>query len=250
MSQTLKFLISETAGTKSVNNKSCYYKKDGVLIIINCGKGVANAVKKSGVLKDVKEVYQVLTHDSMDHIYDIKPFFEYVKAETGSLPKLIDSISYKKNKLKKLGIKDGDDYISVEPLKNNFNWINFLVVPHSDKSISCPIELYLNNKKIFYAGDCGAIPFSIENYNEYYVDFADKQSEYFMYPEKIKELARKNKIRKDKLWVVHLRNVRAMEIAQMAGMQVAKEEKRKFATLSKMPKKLKKEVSQKNQNQI
>lgn len=228
MSQTLKFLISEATGNKAINNKSCYFKKDGVLIFINCGKGVANAVKKSGVLKGVKEVFQVLTHDSIDHMHDLKPFFEYVKAQTGTLPKLIESVSFKKNKLKKLGIKDGDDYITVEPLKNNFNWINFLVVPHSDKSLSCPIELYLNNKKIFYAGDCGNIPFSIENYNEYYFDFADKASEYFMYPEKIKELARKNKIRKDRLWVVHLRNARALEIAQMAGMQVAMEEKKKI----------------------
>lgn len=249
MSQILKFLISESAGKKSINNKSCYFKKDGIMILINCGKGVAAALKKSKVLKDVKEVFQVLTHDSIDHLHDIKPVFDYIKAETGSLPKLIESISYKKEKLNRLGIKEGKDFISIEPLKNNFNWINFLAVPHSDKSLSCPIELYLDNKKIFYAGDCGNIPFSIENYDEYYIDFADKESEYFMYPEKVKKLAKKNKIRKDRLWVVHLMNARALKIAQMAGMQVAAEEKKKFKTLAKMSKKVTKEVP-KNQKQI
>lgn len=248
MSQTLKFLISESAGNKSVNNKSCYFKKDGTMILINCGKGVATALKKSRILKGVKEVFQVLTHDSLDHLHDIKPVFDLIKAETGSLPKLIDSISFKKDKLKKIGVDEGRDYVSVEPLKSNFNWINFLAVPHSDKSLSCPIELYLDNKKIFYAGDCGNIPFSIENYDEYYVDFADKESEFFMYPEKIKKLAKKNKIRKDKLWVVHLMNARALEIAQMAGMQVASEEKRKFKTLAKISPKPTKEISNNQRN--
>lgn len=249
MSQTLKFLISESAGNKSVNNKSCYFKKDGVMILINCGKGVAAALKKSRVLKDVKEVFQVLTHNSIDHLHDIKPVFDMIKTETGALPKLIESISFKKEKLKRMGVDEGKDFIAVEPLKNNFKWINFLAVPHSDKSLSCPIELYLDNKKIFYAGDCGNIPFSIENYDEYYIDFADKESEFFMYPEKIKKLAKKNKIRKDKLWVVHLMNVRALEIAQMAGMQVATEEKRKFKKLAKMPEKVSKK-DLKNQKQI
>ncbi|MDD4686146.1 MAG: hypothetical protein PHI76_02540 [Clostridia bacterium] len=228
MSQTLKFLVSNVKGDKATNDKSCYFKKDGVLIFINCGRGVLDAVKKSILLKDVKEVYQILTHDSNDHIFDIKDFFEYVKTETGKKPILIDSISYKRNKLAKAGLKEDRDYESVNPLKNNFNWINFLAFPHSDKSLSCPIELVLNDKKIFYAGDCNNIPFSIEGYDEYYFDFADKESEYFMNIEGIKKVVKKNKIRKDKLWVVHLISLKAFEMAQRAGMQIATEEKLKF----------------------
>ena len=233
MSQTLKFLESKVNGKKMINDKSCYYKKDGIMIMINCGNGVASAVKTSGVLKNVKQVYQILTHDSIDHTHDLKEFFAYAKGETGNTPILIESISFnKKTLLKKRGIKEDVDCEVLEPLKAGFNWINFLAVPHSDKSMSCPVELFLNNKKIFYAGDCNNIPFSIQNYSEYYFDFADKESEYFLGPDGIKRIVKKNKIRKNKLWLVHFVNENALRMAQKAGLQVAKEEIAKFTKVS------------------
>ncbi|MDD2227402.1 MAG: hypothetical protein PHH71_02325, partial [Clostridia bacterium] len=181
------------------------------------------------LFKNVKVVYQVLTHDSKDHIYDLKNFFEYVKSKTGNTPKLIDSISYKKETIKKLGLIEGRDFEYVEPLKNNFNWINFLAVPHGDKSLSCPIELYLNDKKIFYAGDCANIPFYIENYNEYYFDFsADQENEFFFDIEGIKRIVKKNKIKRNNLWLVHFISRKALQIAMNAELQVAKEEVAKF----------------------
>lgn len=232
MSQTLKFLESKINGKKAVNDKSCYYKKDGIMIMINCGLGVLDAVKTSGVLKNVKQVYQILTHDSPDHIHDLKEFFAFAKGETGNTPILIDSISFDKDILKKRGIKPDIDCQILDPIKSGFNWINFLAVPHKDKSMSCPVELFLNNKKILYAGECNNIPFNIQGYNEYYFDFADKESEYFLGPDGIKRLAKKNKIRKNRLWLVHFISERALRMAQHAEMQVAKEELHKFDKVS------------------
>ena len=81
---------------------------------------------------------------------------------------------------------------------------------------------------IFYAGDCKDIPFNIQGYDEYYFDFAEKESEYFLGPDGIKRLVKKNKIRKNKLWLVHFMSARSLELAQKAGIQIAREELKKF----------------------
>lgn len=227
MSQTLKFLVGREREGQVNNNKSCYFVKSGVMVIINCGKGVVDALKRTGAMKGVKEVYQIITHSSREHLYDLKKFFTVLKAN-GIKPKLIESVSLDKDLIKKLKLNEDDDYQLLQPLRDNCNWVNFLVTPHTDKSYSCPIELNVDGKKIFYGGDCGIIPFAIENYDEYYFDFAEKSDEFHLDVHKVKKLVQKNKIRKNQMWLVHLTNMRALQIAQKVGMNVAEEEKAKI----------------------
>lgn len=232
MSQTLKFLVGREREGAVNNNKSCYIIKNGVMIIINCGKGVVDALKRTGVMKGVKEVYQIVTHSSKEHLYDLKKFFMVLKAN-GITPKLVNSVSLDNALIKKMGLVDGDDYQTLEPLKDNCNWVNFLVTPHKDKSMSCPIELNIDGKKIFYGGDCGVIPFSIEGYDEYYFDFAEKSDEFHMDITKIKKLSQKYKIRKSQMWLVHLTNMAALQMAERIGMNVAEEEQAKINNIAK-----------------
>lgn len=204
------------------------------MVIINCGKGVVDAMRRTKVLNGVKDIYVIITDSTKEHLFDLKKFFTVLKANKIK-PKIIESISLNKKLIKKMGLKDGDDFQLLEPLKSSCKWVNFLAVPHKDKSLSCPVELHLDNKKIFYAGDCGAIPFSIENYDEYYFDFADLTDEYHMDYEKIKKLAKKNNLRKNNIWLVHLNNLRALQIAEKTGMQVAEEERKKFEKATPKP---------------
>lgn len=230
MSQTLKFLVGKEKDGELSDNKSCFFTKNNVLFLINCGEGIVTALKRSGIMKNIKEVYIIVTHSSKQHLYDLKKFITVLK-NNKITPKVVDSISLDKDLLKKMKIAK-EDIELVEPLRDNCNWVNFLVTPHKDKSFSCPVELKFDGKKILYAGDCGTIPFSIENYDEYYFDFADKTNEYALDIEKIKKLVKKNKIKRNQLWLVHLNNMHALQIAEKVGMNVA-EEKQKIQEIHK-----------------
>lgn len=227
MAQTLKFLMGREYKGQVNTNNSCYYKKNGILFLINCGKGVVDAMKRTRVLTDIKQVYVVITNSSKEHLADLKKFF-FVLKQAKIKPIIIESISVNKKLLKRMGINEGDDFAFLEPLSNNIKWINFLATPHSNKNFSCPIEMLLDGKKIFYGGDTGLVPFAIKGYDEYYFDFSDKQSEYFLDVAKVKMLVQKNKIRKQQLWLVHLQNLQALQLAEKIGMQVAEEEKAKL----------------------
>ena len=232
MSQTLKFLVGREYKGEIGNSKSCYYKKGSTFFLINCGKGAVDAMKRTKALKGVKEVYIVITCSNKEHLQDLKKFIYVLKAG-GVTPKIIESISLNKKLLKKMGVNEGDDYQTLEPLSSNLKWINFLATPHKNKNFSCPVELYLDGKKIFYGGDCGIIPFAIKGYDEYYFDFSDKKSEYHLDPLKTRNLVQKNQIKQNQLWLVHLQTVNALKIAQQIGMQVAEEEKIKLDNLEK-----------------
>ena len=250
MSQTLKFLVGREHEGQVNNNKSCYFVKNGTMILVNCGKGVVDAMKRTKALVGVKDVFIVITLSNKEHLYDLKKFIEVLK-RAGIKPKIIESISLDKNLIKKMKINEDDDYQLLEPLQNNVKWINFLAVPHTNKKLSCPVELYLDDKKIFYGGDCGIIPFSIENYDEYYFDFGDMKEEYYLDVEDIKKLVKKNKIKKQQLWLVHLQNVQALQNAQKIGMKVAQEEERKLTQIAKKStaKTIAKATSQTRENQ-
>lgn len=227
MSQTLKFLVSREYKGTLPNNKSCYFKKNKTLFLINCGKGTVDALRRGKVLNGIKNVCVAITASTRTHMADLKLFFKLLKT-AGIKPKLLDTISLNKPLLKRMGIVDGDDCQLLEPLSNNVRWINFLATPHTNKNFSCPVELCLDGKKIFYGGDAGIIPFAIRGYDEYYFDFSDKQGEYFLDTSKIRNLVKKNHIKVNQLWLVHLENARALAIANKIGMQVAEEEQAKL----------------------
>ena len=228
MAQTLKFLVGREYNGQVNSNKSCYYTRKGVMFLINCGKGVVDAMRRKHTLDGIKDVYLVITNSSKEHLSDLKKLL-FVLKNKGIKTKIIESISVNKKLLKRMGVKEHEDFEFLEPLANNIKWINFLATPHSNYDFSCPVELYLDDKKIFYGGDCSTIPFSIENYDEYYFDFSDLKNEYYLSPEKIEKIIKKNKIKKSQLWLVHLQNLRALQIAQRIGMQVAEEEQQKFS---------------------
>lgn len=239
MAQTLKFLAGREYKGGLPSNKSCYYKKASTMFLINCGKGTVDALKRTKALSGVKEMFIVITCSNKQHLADLKKLLFILNAG-GVKPKIIESISLNKKLLKRMGVVDGEDCQFLEPLSNNIKWLNFLATPHKDKNFSCPVELYLDGKKIFYGGDSGIIPFAIKGYDEYYFDFSDKQSEYFLDPIKTRNLVQKNSIKQNQLWLVHLESVNALRMAQKIGMQVAEEEKTKLQKIEK--KQIKKDV--------
>lgn len=92
MSQTLKFLGRGSAFNKSEVNNCAYFKKGSVLVVIDCGNGVLNAIKRSGIMKGVKKVYQIVTHFHDDHVADLPAFFDYCNDELKIKPNLLNLV--------------------------------------------------------------------------------------------------------------------------------------------------------------
>lgn len=220
MSQTLKFLGRGSAYNKSEVNNCAYFKKGSVLVVIDCGNGVLNAIKRSGIMKGVKKVYQIVTHFHDDHVADLPAFFDYCNDELKIKPNLLNTISLEGSKVEKLGLKEGRDFNFVEPLSKNFKWVNVLLVPHAKNMDTIALEINFNNKKIFYSSDCSNIPFDIPNYDEYYLDCSESGNKLHMDINKVKEIIKKNKIKKQQVFLMHIESQRTLEIAREEGLKV------------------------------
>lgn len=220
MSQTLKFLGRGSAFNKSEVNNCAYFKKGSVLVVIDCGNGVLNAIKRSGIMKGVKKVYQIVTHFHDDHVADLPAFFDYCNDELKIKPNLLNTISLEGGKAIKLGLKEGRDFNFVEPLSKNFKWVNVLLVPHAKNMDTIALEINFNNKKIFYSSDCSNIPFDIPNYDEYYLDCSESGNKLHMDINKVKEIIKKNKIKKQQVFLMHIESQRTLEIAREEGLKV------------------------------
>ena len=245
MSQTLKFLGRGSAFNKTEVNNSAYFKKGSVLVLIDCGNGVLDAIKRSDIMKGVKKVYQIVTHCHNDHVADLPAFFDYCNDELKIKPYLLNTISLQGGKVEKLGLKEGRDFNFVEPLSKNFKWVNVLLVPHAKDMDSCALEINFNNKKIFYSGDCSNIPFDIPNYDEYYLDCSESGNKLHMDIKKVKEIIKKNKIKKQQVFLMHMESQRMLEIAREEGLKVVETvvapEKTKISNIKKeLPKEAKK----------
>lgn len=250
MSQTLKFLGRGSAFNKSEVNNCAYFKKGSVLVIIDCGNGVLDAIKKSGIMKGVKKVYQIITHCHNDHVADLPAFFDYCNDELKIKPNLLNTISLQGGKVEKLGLKEGRDFKFVEPLSKNFKWVNVLLVPHAKDMDTCALEINFDNKKIFYSSDCSNIPFDIPNYDEYYLDCSESGNKIHMDIKKVKEIIKKNKIKKQQVFLMHIESQRMLDIAKEEGLKVVETvvspERNKVQNIKK---ELKTEVSKDNKKQ-
>lgn len=220
MSQTLKFLGRGSAFNKAEVNNSAYFKKGDVLVLIDCGNGVLDAIKRAGIMKGVKKVYTIITHFHNDHVAELPAFFDYCNDELKIKPFLLNTISLSGGKIEKLGLKEGRDFKYVEPLSKNFKWVNVLLVPHAKNMETCALEINFNNKKIFYSSDCSNIPFEISNYDEYYLDCSESGNKLHMDINKIKQIIKKNKIKKQQIFLMHMESQRMLDIAREEGLKV------------------------------
>ena len=220
MMQTLKFIGRGSAFNNKEINNSAYFEKDGVFVLIDCGKGVADAIINNNLLKDVKQVYVVITHTHNDHVADLPKFLDYCNDILKIKPNILQTISIENDAFEKLGLKEGRDFKFVEPISKNFKWINTLLVPHAKQVDTCALEIYFDGKKIFYSSDCKNIPFQIEGYDEYYLDCSENNPENHMDIEKIKEIIKKNKIKKQQVFLMHIESQRTIDMAREEGLEV------------------------------
>lgn len=176
----LKFLGRGSAFNVKEGNTSAYYKKNNILLLIDCGTTVFKSILDKYLLDDVKEVNILITHLHDDHV--------------GSLSSLIMYCYYCK------GIKVNVYFPKAERIKGYLkhtgateNIYNLLRVPNiinasmnlnifGFKEYHCPelvsygfnITNLENNKTIMYSGDTKGGKYTDLTINIDNIKFCDK----------------------------------------------------------------------------
>lgn len=77
------FLGRGSAFNKKENNNSCFYKKDGKMLLIDCGEDIFKTILKKDVLNGVKEILIIITHMHSDHVGSLSSLLFYLKYKRG-----------------------------------------------------------------------------------------------------------------------------------------------------------------------
>ena len=73
----LKFLGRGSAFNVKEGNTSAYYKKDNILLLIDCGTTVFKSILDQHLLDNVKEVNVLITHLHDDHVGSLSSLIRY-----------------------------------------------------------------------------------------------------------------------------------------------------------------------------
>lgn len=157
----LTFLGFGSAFNTELDNTSAFYKKDGNMLLIDCGGTVFTKLIDNNILDDVKNIWIAITHLHDDHC--------------GSLSSLIFYMYFVKNIKAHVIFTDIDDFDSslIEILKIQCVLedmyekscskipeldlkINFINAKH-DIGPAFSLSMKLNNKYIYYSGDTSEI---------------------------------------------------------------------------------------------
>lgn len=243
MGQTLNFLgRASYFNTKEANN-SAYYRDENNLLLIDCGRGVFDEIIKLNLLHNVKTVYIAITHIHKDHVADL-PAFLNVCNQKNLMPHIIKSESvsptilfaqpqyktlpYGEFVAQNLGLIENKDYVFVEQSDktlNQFVKVKSHIVEHmsyENNMICCAFSCLLNNKKVFYSGDCNKIEFNLKNYDEYYFECSlhDPLNVHLSLTE-IESIIEENNIQKNQVYLMHIENQKTINIFSKKGFQVA-----------------------------
>ena len=227
----LKFLGRGSAFNVKEGNTSAYYKKNNMLLLIDCGTTVFKSIQDKHLLNDVKEVNVLITHLHDDHV--------------GSLSSLIMYCYYCKSIKVNVFYPDYDivKYLELTGAKVNELWnyiklnyiskymgldkiINFQV-KHCNEIASYSYLFEHNKKSYYYSGDTTGDLLKSLDLNEIYKVYhdtclADYKGNVHTSLRKLCELIPKEF--RHKIYCMHLDNDELIEKAKAEGFNVVEVE--------------------------
>ena len=229
----LKFLGRGSAFNVKEGNTSAYYKKDNILLLIDCGTTVFKSILDKHLLDDVKEVNVLITHLHDDHVGSLSSLIMYCYYCEG----IKANVFYPNKKaihtyLSLTGAIEGKLWEEID-LDRLYNDMLINIVPIETEHC-CELESYgyrlegIGNKNIYYSGDtCKSdINSNLLNflYDEVYHDtcLADYDGNVHTSLRKLCESIPKEF--RHKIYCMHLDNDELIEKAKAEGFNVVEVE--------------------------
>lgn len=161
----LKFIGTGSAFNTEMGNNSAYYKSNDTLFLFDCGETAFARMKQLNLFDDVQKVFVAITHMHSDHAGSLGSLVAYLNIFKDIKPKLIltneDSFEEQQENLARyleLGGVDGDEYEFVkadglEGALQDLQRVELVEVKHSGHLTCYAVELYFEDKTIYYTGD-------------------------------------------------------------------------------------------------
>lgn len=140
----------------------CYLKDKDNLLVIDMCEGATEKLEKANALKDVKNIYIVITHTHFDHVAGLGVFIWYCNFNLNISPKIIYSDFKYLHTLKKLLKLTGIDNKFFKLVKDSSFKINDLKLniqrtTHTPKLQCFGIMFQDKSGKYYYTGDTNDI---------------------------------------------------------------------------------------------
>ncbi len=162
----LKFIGTGSAFNAELGNTSAYIKNDKTVFVFDCGETAFARMKQIKLFEDVENVYVFITHTHSDHIGSLGSLIHYLNLCKGVIANIIVSTDEEaannqmkviKNLLQTFGCgEEAYEFTYVDMLEDvlpNLKEVKMTEVKHSDNLKSYAIELYFNDRTIYFVGD-------------------------------------------------------------------------------------------------
>ncbi|KOP80103.1 hypothetical protein AMS59_01440 [Lysinibacillus sp. FJAT-14745] len=237
----LKFIGSGSAFNTKLGNNAAYYKVGNQMLLIDCGSNIFHRIKENNLLEGIEHIHVLITHTHADHVGSLADFIFYSYYGHGEMGKPNVSLySVHDVKIEELltinGIIPGVHCLTKKCQSDTQYTLNFCKVlfewsSHVKELPSYSIELYIDDKLIYYTGDTNSLKASLRNPNEsnkvydyVYVDTckADYEGNVHLSLRKLSELVRPEL--RSKFWCMHLDEGFDRQEAEMLGFNVVTNE--------------------------
>lgn len=174
----LKFIGTGSAFNTQMTNTSAYIKDGKNLLIIDSGETAFARMKELNIFDGVKNVYIAITHMHSDHIGSLGTLVAYLRIYKDIVPTFIitneESAETQENAiinyLTLVGIEEDEYDFSygdmMEDALSGLSKVEMVEINHSSHLTSYAVELYFNDKTIYFTGD--------HNDKEYMTEIAKK----------------------------------------------------------------------------
>ena len=195
----LKFIGKGSCFNVVEVNTSAYYKNNDKLLLIDCGESVFKEIVKINLLNGVAEVDILITHFHSDHIGSLPSLLFYIEFFYRIKPTIIYPEKEKIEQFLKLS-GNHPDWFNVVTLDEFKKFkIDTVQQVHSDYINAYGYLINLDDKIIYYSGDCKKINDEILNMflngkiDYFYQDVTRYKNSVHMYIEDLVRIIPENK---------------------------------------------------------
>ena len=218
----LNFIGIGGAFNTELGNNASYIKENKKILFIDMGLDTLDKIAKYKLLKDIEEVYVLITHLHGDHVGGLPTFIQYAYLAFNKVVKIINnSDTFTSEIVKLLNITavghDNYEFINVKELPLSFK-VNLRHTTHHPL-LECYSVIFVNEKeKILYTSDSNDIEFLKEaikdkSYTKIYTEVGETPSVHTDYKELMK-------LEKSKLILMHIESMDLYERIIKEGYEI------------------------------